>query len=172
MSEIEDDIKNMLSMGEKVLFMARQSRLKPGGSKFTPNTVYLTNQRILFRNPRLFGLKKDYIDVYYRDINQIKLKKGVFSTEIHLQSRFQTEPIKLPAVDKKDAEYIGSMVKKGMAQELEGQIIAEKNTSPRVLSQEKEDPIAQLEKLGKLRDSGIITEEEFELKKKELMKKI
>jgi hypothetical protein len=172
MSEVEDDIKNMLSMGERVLFVARQSRFKPGGSKFTPNTIYLTNQRILFRNPRLLGLKKDYIDVYYRDINQIQLKKGIFSTEIHVQSRFQSDPIKLPAVDKKEAEYIGSMVRKGMAQELEGQVIAEKSSSPKIVTQEKEDPIEQLQKLGKLRDAGIISEEEFDLKKKELMKRI
>jgi hypothetical protein len=64
------------------------------------------------------------------------------------------------------------MVKKGMAQELEGQIIAEKSTSPKIVTQEKEDPIDQLQKLGKLRDAGIISNEEFELKKKELMKRI
>jgi hypothetical protein len=35
-----------------------------------------------------------------------------------------------------------------------------------------EDPLQQLAKLGKLKEAGVITEEEFQEKKKELLKKI
>jgi len=169
---VEQDILNMLSQGEKILFQSRQSRFKPGGAKFTPNTIYLSNQRILFRNPKLLGLKKEYIDIYYRDINQVRLKKGVFSTEILLMSRFQDEPITLPAVDKKDAEYIGGMIRKGMASQLEGQNIAEISSAPVIAKQEPKDPMEQLLQLGKLRDAGLISDEEFEKKKKEIMARI
>ena len=166
MSELNKDIQSMLSKGDQVLLISKQSRFKPGGSKFTPNTIYVTNQRIIFRNPRLLGLKKDYIDVYYRDVNQIKLKKGVFSTEISLLSRFQDEPFALPAVDKKDAEQIGGFIRKGIEGQLPGQILTEKKDAPKIIeSVPFEDPIIQLEKIGKLRDDGIITEDEFEIKK-------
>jgi hypothetical protein len=36
-------IRHMLNPNEEVFVVARQSRLKPGGSKFTPNVVLLLN---------------------------------------------------------------------------------------------------------------------------------
>lgn len=173
MSDLNKDIQSMLLRGEQVLFKAKQSRLKPGGSKLTPNTIYVTNQRIMFRNPKFLGLKKDYIDVFYRDINQIRLKKGVFSTEIQVSSRFQDSPITLPAVDKKDAEQIGGYIRKGIEKQLPGQNISDISSSPKIIeATQVKDPIIQLEKIGKLKESGIISEEEFEMKKKELLEKI
>lgn len=169
---IEQDIINMLTQGEKILYQSTQSRYAPGGSAFTPNTIYLTNQRIIYRDPKLLGLKKDYVDIYYRDINQIRLKKGIFSTEIIIMSRFQSDPIVLPAVAKKDAEYIGGLIRKGMASQLEGQRLAELSSAPVVARQDVVDPMERLIKLGKLRDSGIISEEEFQQKKKEIMERI
>ena len=35
----------MLNPNEEVLVVARQSRLKPGGSAFTPNIAFGTDQR-------------------------------------------------------------------------------------------------------------------------------
>lgn len=173
MPDLEPDVANMLSRGEQILFESEQSRLKPGGSSFTPNTIYITNQRIIFRNPRLLGLKKDYIDIYYRDVNQIRLKKGIFSTEIRLLSRFQDKPIVLPAVDKKDAEKIGGFIRQGMEKLLPGQVITEKTSAPRIAETvTAEDPVVQLEKLGRLKDAGILSEEEFKTKKKELLSRI
>jgi len=173
MSDLDKDIRSMLLRGEQVLFKAKQSRLKPGGKKFTPNTIYVTNQRIMFRNPKFLGLKKEYLDVFYRDINQIRLKKGVFSTEIQLSSRFQDSSIILPAVDKKDAEQIGGYIRKGMEKQLPGQNISEISSSPKIIeTTEVEDPIKQIEKLSQLKESGIISEKDFEMKKKELLAKI
>ncbi|MBR5157297.1 MAG: SHOCT domain-containing protein [Clostridia bacterium] len=40
---------------------------------------------------------------------------------------------------------------------------------PQVVVQQQNDPMEQLEKLAKLKDSGIITQEEFDAKKKELL---
>jgi hypothetical protein len=40
-------IAHMLNPNEEVFVVARQSRLKPGGSKFTPNIVYATDRRII-----------------------------------------------------------------------------------------------------------------------------
>jgi hypothetical protein len=86
MESPEPDILEQLMAGEQILFTARQSRYVPGGSLVTPNSVYITNRRILFRNPWLFGLKKNFTDVDYRDISNIRLKQGIFSTEIFLKS--------------------------------------------------------------------------------------
>jgi hypothetical protein len=44
-------ISEMLNPDEKVLLVARQSRIKPGGSHFTPNIIYATDRRIVIRDP-------------------------------------------------------------------------------------------------------------------------
>lgn len=166
MEVVEEDIKQLLMQKEEILFVARQSRLRPGGSLVTPNSVYVTNRRIIWRNPRLFGLKKNYEDVDYRDISNIRLNKGVFSTEIFLKSRFLSDQIGLPAIDKNDAAQIGAYIQKGMRGELPNQIATERQTEAKVeaiKTPEKEDPLAQLEKLGKLRDAKVITQEEFDI---------
>jgi hypothetical protein len=53
------EIAEMLNPNEEVLVVARQSRLKPGGSKFTPNVVFATDRRIIIKDPMsliLFGI--------------------------------------------------------------------------------------------------------------------
>ena len=43
-------ITEMLNPDEKVLLVARQSRIKPGGSHFTPNIIYATDRRTIVRD--------------------------------------------------------------------------------------------------------------------------
>jgi hypothetical protein len=40
-----NEIAEMLNPNEEVFVVARQSRFKPGGSKFTPNVVFGTDRR-------------------------------------------------------------------------------------------------------------------------------
>jgi hypothetical protein len=46
-------ICHMLNPNEEVFVVARQSRLKPGGSKFTPNVVFGTDRRIIIKDPSI-----------------------------------------------------------------------------------------------------------------------
>jgi hypothetical protein len=48
---IPGDIEGLLIQGEQVLGVAEQDRFVPGGSSTTPNEIYVTNFRIIFRNP-------------------------------------------------------------------------------------------------------------------------
>jgi hypothetical protein len=48
-------IAEMLNPDEKVLLVAKQSRIKPGGSYMTPNIVYATDRRIIIRDPYMLG---------------------------------------------------------------------------------------------------------------------
>ena len=57
-------IDKMLTEDELILINAEQSRMMPGGSIATPNSIYVTNKRIIFRNPRMWGLEiviKEYL---------------------------------------------------------------------------------------------------------------
>ena len=78
-----DEIKkiaHMLNPNEEVFVVARQSRLKPGGSKFTPNIIFATDRRIIIKDPSMLGLREQVVDFPYDMISSVKLDKGVFSS--------------------------------------------------------------------------------------------
>ncbi|HSA75081.1 MAG TPA: PH domain-containing protein [Candidatus Nitrosocosmicus sp.] len=80
-----DEIKkiaNMLNPDEKVLVVAKQSRIKPGGSHFSPNVVYATDRRIILRDPTMLGLKQEIIDIPYNVITNAKIEKGILSASV------------------------------------------------------------------------------------------
>src|SRR5919107_2791471 len=81
LSEIRK-IANMLNPDEKVLLVARQSRILPGGSYFTPNTIYATDRRIILRDPSMLGLKEEIVDIPYNIILNAHLNKGVLSSSV------------------------------------------------------------------------------------------
>lgn len=170
--EVEKDIKNILTDDEEVLCVAKQSRVMPGGSIATPNAIYATNKRIIFRDPSLLGMKTNYDDVNYGDIGDIRMKKGLFTTQIFLKSRILSDPIMIPAVDKKDAEQINQIIRKGMEGQLPNQVVSDQKTGLTVKATKVEDPAEQLKELKKLKDMNAITKEEYEKKKQELLDKI
>ena len=44
-------ISKMLNPDERILLVSIQSRIRPGGSLFTPNVIYATDRRIIIRDP-------------------------------------------------------------------------------------------------------------------------
>ena len=75
-------ISHMLNPNEEVFVVARQSRLKPGGSKFTPNIVFATDRRIIIKDPIMLGLRENVVDIPYDMTSSVRIDKGVFSSNI------------------------------------------------------------------------------------------
>ena len=92
-------IRGMLNPDEKVLLVARQSKIKPGGSYFTPNTIFATDRRIIIRNPRMLGLKTDVVDIPYDIITSLKLEKGLLSSTIRFKAVGLMSSTKLGMMD-------------------------------------------------------------------------
>jgi hypothetical protein len=63
LEEIEK-IAEMLNPNE-VLVVARQSRLKLGGYKFTPNIVFASDRRIIIKDPSMLGIHENAVDISY-----------------------------------------------------------------------------------------------------------
>ena len=168
-ADAKTGIDKMLTEGEQILINADQSRMMPGGSIATPNSIYVTNKRIIFRNPRMWGLKVDLMDYAYTDLANVELHKGIFSTEIELTPRFNSEKIKLPAVSKEAAEDLFGAIRKGM----HGDFGLDDVTGNLVVQQQKpDDPISKLERLSGLKDKGMISDKEFEAVKTRLLSEI
>lgn len=81
-----EKIKEMLSPYENVLLVARQSRVLPGGSYVTPNIIYATTQRIILRDPYMWGMKENIIDIPYDVITSVKLEKRLFTSVIGFEA--------------------------------------------------------------------------------------
>jgi hypothetical protein len=126
---------------------------------------------VLHKNPKLFGLKADIIDAAFKDISNVEMKRGVFSTQIRLAVRFHSDPVELPAVDKATAQQLNLLIQKGIRGELPRQIMSEDRNAP-MRAREPSDPLKEIERLGDLKQKGLISEDEFKKLKSDLLKRM
>jgi hypothetical protein len=157
----------MLVQGEKILLVASQSKSVPGGAVSSPSKVYITTNRILFKNSGMFGLKANIIDVRYDEIATVMLKRGVFSTEILLKPRSSSSKIVLPAVDKQVALQVSTFIQKGMRGEFATK--AAPRQQVQVQQAPRPDPVVKLERLAEMRRGGMVSDAEFQILKEEMM---
>ncbi len=72
--------------------LARQSRIKPGGGAIiTPNTIFVTEKRVIIRNPIRLGLGEHIEGYFYHQITNIRLEKELFSSFLIFAISIMTE---------------------------------------------------------------------------------
>ena len=180
LNEIEK-IEKILNTEEKVLLVARESRLMPGGSILTPNTVIATDKRVIIRDPYMLGLKSELIDIPYDVITSVKLQKGVFTSTILFKAPTMVNKSKLGLMDENisgedDQDGVIEALSKDKAEELleiirrhmkvTGSGEAEATSSIDTISIADE-----IEKLSKLKQKGSLSESEFQKMKQQLLQK-
>jgi hypothetical protein len=79
-----DDIKNILGSNEKVELFIEEKIYHP---RINIESVIITNERIILREPHSLGLRKNYTDYSYRDITNVTLDKGILRSTIKLTLR-------------------------------------------------------------------------------------
>jgi hypothetical protein len=189
-------ISEMLNPDEKVLLVARQSRIKPGGSHFTPNIIYATDRRIIVRDPYMLGIKENVVDIPYDIITSIKLEKRLLSSTIRFKAPGLMSSTKLgmmdsivngeddqggviEAIPKDKAEDPLEIIRSGMQND-GAKSAPSKKQKPSELLESKEYTIPsnqsvsiadEIRKLGKLKEEGILTEKEFKEMKQDLIRK-
>ena len=92
-------ISKMLNPDERIFLVAVQSRIRPGGSLFTPNEIYATNRRIIIRDPYMLGIKEKIVDIPYDIITSLKLEKGLLSSTIRFKAPGLVSPTKMGMMD-------------------------------------------------------------------------
>ena len=143
-------IKHRLDSDEKVEIVAKQSRIYPGGSATSPDIIFITNKRIIIKNPSLLGARENYESITYDKITSIELENGIFSSEIDIYASGYAGEIE--AIPKDKAEKIVLLVKGKMEQILT-------NVKQRMRAQSKEERISiadELSKLVKLREQSLV----------------
>ena len=153
--KVPNAIKEMLLTDEQVLAVVKQSRLK---AAITPDSIIVTNQRIIRCSPSALGLRKEIEDYRYEDIANLKIDKGILFATITAKRRFMSEDLILDKLSKGQADYISRVI-----QEKLGRISSVARfpvaTNQQISSAPPEDPLQVL----KLRFArGEITKEQFE----------
>jgi hypothetical protein len=187
-------ITEMLNPDEKVLLVARQSRIKPGGSLHTPNVIYATDRRLIIRDPYMLGIKENVVDIPYEIVTSIKLEKGLLSSTIRFKAAGLLSSTKLgmmdsmidgeddqggiiEAISKDKAQDLVEIIRSGMQSSSNRKSAPSKNQMSdesvrSTISSNQSISIAdEIRKLAKLKEEGIITEEEFKQMKQDLIRK-
>src|SRR5918911_3833281 len=184
------EIAEMLNPNEEVLVVARQSRLKPGGSKMTPNIVFGTDRRIIIKDPHMLGMREEIIDIPYDMITSVKLDKGIFSSSIifkapglissgrlrnmekltgHEEDENNNRSMEdgvITAIPKEKAEDLIEVIRNGM-DKMPEQVSSslsyqQRQQNYRASPTSSSISIAdELTKLAKLKEQGVISESEF-----------
>ena len=151
-----DKIASRLDKDEIVEIIAKQSKFKPGGSVITPDTLFVTNKRIIFRNPTMLGARQTIDVINFSQITSVQLGKGVFSSTIKFRTYGYQEDIE--AIPKDKAEKIVEYIRNVLTNVSEARSVEQLSLAD------------ELSKLAKLKEQGILSEAEFTQMKQELIK--
>jgi hypothetical protein len=178
-------ISNRLDQDEKVRLVAKQSRMKPGGSALaTPNIVFATDKRVIIRNPTMLGMRENIEDIPYDKMTSVKLEKGIFSSTVLIRAPGLSEMSRvskssgliawgrgedgqIDALSKDKGEQLFTIIREGIDR------TKRPSTQSAINSVNPQISVAdELMKLASLKEQGIISEIEFTQMKQDLLKKI
>jgi hypothetical protein len=172
-------VKEILTSDESVLFSIAQMPI--AGLK--PDTVVLTNKRFILYHPGLLGCK--FEDFLWRDLTDVKLSEGFLGAKMTFEANgLKISVDKLPKSEARKA-YSLAQEREQEATEIRrqrqmqedsakaGHIVIGSSGSPGATSGNStattDDPLAKLTKLKNMLDAGLITQEEFDKKKAEIL---
>lgn len=175
-------VRQILTNGEEILYIAVQKRLV----SFSPDSVVLTNKRFIVYRPTLLG-GANFQDYIWRDLHDARLTEGIINSTITLQT-VKAQLISVGDLPKAQARKLYAF-----AQEMEEKVLEERRTrdmeekragaggiilqgglptasTPAPVRQE-DDSMQKLKKLKDMLDAGLITEQEYETKKADILSK-
>jgi hypothetical protein len=159
-------IANRVVKDEKVMFVARQSRFKPGGAKGTPATLFVTSQRLIFRNPSMMGMREHFSSVNYDKISSLDIEKGIFSSTLKIRAEGFAGDV--DAIDKEKAEKILLYIQEKMDEATISVMHSQPDTHR---SNPQLSAADELTKIARLKEQGILSEAEFNQMKQEILRK-
>lgn len=173
-------VQGLLTSGEELEYIAVQ---KKPAINLSPDCIALTNKRIIFCRPKNFGFSMDFQDYLWKDIADCHMKEGILGADFKIKTiRGQINMLDyLPKAQARKLYQFAQGKEEEMHEyrrerELEdkraaaggGITVNTVSAAPQNIEQ-KDDPMEVLQKLKKLLDSQIISQEEFDAKKAEVI---
>jgi len=165
LAEIEK-IADRLEADEEVLLVCKQTKnvLKPGGSLFTPNNIIVTDMKLIIRNPSALGLRQKVEMYTFDNVVDVKLERGILSSALTINVPGSVDDGVIDAIGKDEAEQILRIIQDGI-KKLKG-------VNQQQTVSESSSIADELAKIAKLKEQDIISEEEFQKMKKDLIDKM
>ena len=160
-TRVPNAVRKLLLADEQVLAVIKQSRLK---AAITPDSIIITDQRIIRYSPTALGLHKEIEDYRYEDIANLRIDKGIMFATITARRRFMSQDLILDKLLKDQADYISRVIQENLRR-ISGATISPGTTNQQTPVASSEDPLQVL----RLRFArGEITREKFEEMKRAL----
>lgn len=179
-------VSQLLTQGEEIAYIAVQKPIVA----LTPDSVVLTNKRFILYRPKLLG-RVDFHDHIWRDLSDAKLDEGVIMSTfsitntsgevLMMDSLPKTQARKVYAYAQQMEEFvreerrIRDMEEKRAAAggiSIGGMAGLGANVAPQAAPPPKEDPVQALGKLKQLLDGGLISQQEYDAKKSEILSRM
>ncbi|CAH0129624.1 PH domain-containing protein [Chryseobacterium sp. Bi04] len=186
-------INSLLTLQEAVEYIAVQ---KKPVINLSPDCIALTNRRIIFCRPKTFGLSMDFQDYSWVDVADCHIKEGIVGSTFIMRTTTnytntmdylpKNQARKLYQFAQEVEERMRGLRREKNIETLRASAggVTVNNVTPiitpspqfqqekKTLLIENEDPFALLQKLKDLKENGIISPEEFEIKKNEILARV
>lgn len=182
--KIAGKLNGILMNGEEVQYIAVQ---KKPAVNLSPDCVALTNKRIIFCRPKNLGFSMEFQDYIWKDISDCHLKEGILGAEFMLKTINghvnkidylpKTQARKLYTVAQEQEEVQKEFRRQRDLEEKRASagnitVSTEIPTNHNTQQQNQDDPMASLQKLKSLFDNGLVTQEEFDAKKADILSRL
>lgn len=183
-AKIYEKLSQLLTRGEEPLYIAVQ---KPMTMDLTPEILVMTNRRFMHYKPDLFGRAK-FTDYIWRDMRTVEMEEHVWRAAITIDT-LTGERIRVDNLVKEQARRLYSIaqqMEENVREELRLREMEEKRAaaggvilqgglgslSSGTTAAPVDEPVQALSKLKQLMEAGLISAEEYETKKKEILSRL
>ncbi len=183
-AKIYEKLSQLLTSGEEPLYIAVQ---KPMTLDLTPEILVLTNRRFMHYKPDLFGRAK-FTDYIWRDMRAVDLEENVWRATLSIHA-VNGETIRVDNLVKEQARRlyaIAQQMEENVREELRLRQMEEKRAEAGGVflpgsnmgafttstAAPTDEPVQALSKLKQLMEAGLVTPDEYETKKKEILARL
>ncbi len=187
------DISSMLDINEKVLLVITQSKVRLVGLPLSSYVIYATDRRIIIRDISLHGLKENTVGLPYTIITDINHKEGLISACIRLRVNRSQGDNELPALDQFEitgnkfewiienipkskalllVKIVRSMICKWESLSEDHQSVSDATEHIVASFSTLDSPADELFKIARLKNEGVINEQEFSRLKQNIIERI
>ena len=178
--KVIDKLKGILMNAEELIYIAVQ---KKPAINISPDYVAITDKRIIFCRPNNLGLSMEFQDFIWRDLKDCNLKENMLGATITVKT-IHNVTSEIDYLPKTQARKIYSYcqeqeeIQNEIRRQREIEVIKASAGNINLNSQQpeekpvQEDPVETLSKLKQLMDRFLITREEYEAKKQEILSRM
>lgn len=177
-------VSELLTNGETLEYIAVQ---KKPAVNISPESIALTNKRVIFCRPGTFGLSMNFQDLLWKEVKDCHMSEGMLGATFTV-TLMNGGFLKMDYLPKAQARMLyryaqereEEMTEYRRQRELEdsraraggGIVVNTKSDEQKPAPVESDDPLANLKKLKSLLEAELISQEEFDGKKAEILAKL